>query len=163
MNTRQIRRERFAQLMSTGMSAAEAFRKAGFHPPKNESSARVASWKMAQIMAPRIQELIGASPELISKDTKQVLEDSIEAFRRDVPWCREKLHEMINDRECADYVRLTAIRACLARGLDLPIQYVEQNLNVRYQISDQPMSEEEWGNEVGAITYGPGTEPKTEH
>ena len=161
MNSRQIRREKFAQYMATGMSAADAFIRAGFHPPKNETSARVASWRMAQIMAPRIQELIGASPELIkSKDTKQILEDSIDAFRRDVPWCREKLHEMINDRECADYVRLTAIRECLTRGLGLPIQYVEQNLNVRYQISDQPMTEEEWGKVVGAVTYSAGT---TEH
>jgi hypothetical protein len=106
---------------------------------------------MTKIMAPRIQELIGASPEAIkSEDTKRILADAIEGFRRDVPWCREKLHELIESAETADYIKLGAIKECLVRGLGLPIQYVEQNVNVRYQISDQPMTEDEWAEYVGA-------------
>jgi hypothetical protein len=153
MNTR---REKFCQYLVTGMTKEEAFVKAGYRA-KTGNSRRVRACELAQIMAPRIQELIGASPEALKADTRKILEDSIDAFRRDVPRCR---WELIDDDKTADYVRLNAIKECLARGLGLPIQYVEQNVNVRYQVSDTPMTDEEWAREFGAETIDAVPEPR---
>jgi hypothetical protein len=45
---------------------------------------------------------------------------------------------LIDDNECPHSVRLGAIRECLNRALGLPVQYVQENINVRYQPPDSP-------------------------
>jgi hypothetical protein len=160
MSTKSIRRELFAQFMAAGMDAAQAFARAGFRKPKNEVAARAAYYNLNKTCAPRIAELIGAN--VASEDTKQIMAATVENFRRDLPWCREKLHQLIESDKTADYIKLGAIRECLTRALGLPIQYVEQNLSVRYQISDQPMTEDQWAKEVGCTVINQGP-TKTEH
>jgi hypothetical protein len=138
--TPQIRYERFAQAIAAGLKPGDAYKEAGFEA-KNPDSARASGSRLKKQMQWRIAEILGR----ISNDGMiRTVAQSVEEFQKDIPWCRQKLHDLINDGDCPHSVRLGAIKECLNRGLGLPIQYVEQNLNVRYQISDRELTEEEW-------------------
>ena len=160
MNQREIRRERFAQFMSSGLSAVESYKKAGYRGGKNDAEISSLASILSKKVDRRVRELIGANPEAIKPKTQVILEKAIDQFRRDVPWCREQLHKLINDGDCPHNVKLGAIKECLTRGLGLPIQYVEENVNIRYQISDRELTDEEWARKYNANAFGPGT---TEH
>jgi hypothetical protein len=143
---RRTKEEKFAQLLAGGMKPADAFLQAGF-TARNADTVRAAASRLKKAMEGRVRAIIGvgilpqmAEPIAIST----AVQETLAKFREDVGWCREKLHELIEDKDCPHHTRLGAIKECLNRALGLPPQYVEQNLNVRYQISDREMTEEEW-------------------
>jgi hypothetical protein len=143
---RDTRHEKFAQLIAAGLKPSDAYVKAGF-TASNDNVLRASASRLRRRMEPRVAEIIGAGliPSLIrSTETAHLVQQTIEQFQKDVPWCRDKLHQLIEDEKCPHNVRLGAIKECLNRGLGLPVQYIEQNMNVRYQISDRELTEEEW-------------------
>jgi hypothetical protein len=148
------RHERFAQLVAAGKKPGEAFVLAGF-AASNPNVLRAKASRLHRRMKRRISEIVGtplmpeflktAIPELAkTAAVANIVRQTIEEFQRDLPYCRQKLHDLIEDKACPHAVRLGAIKECLNRGLGLPVQCIEQNLNVRYQISDRELTEDEW-------------------
>jgi hypothetical protein len=143
---RDTRHEKFAQLIAAGLKPGDAYTKAGF-TASSPAVLRASASRLRRRMEPRVAEIIGAGliPSLIrSTEVANLVQQTIAEFQRDVPWCREKLHQLIEDKECPHNVRLGAIKECLNRGLGLPVQHVDQNVNVRYQLSDRELTEDEW-------------------
>jgi hypothetical protein len=164
------RHEKFAQLIAGGVKPLIAYKNAGFHC-KNDDVGRASASRIKRRMQWRIAQIAGIMPVAPDPETSPessrinlIVQETIKLFQKDVPWCREKLHELINDKEIAPAVRLSAIKECLNRGMGLPVQYVEQNLNVRYQISDRELTEEEWfARYAKPVEALPGPTEPTEH
>jgi hypothetical protein len=165
-----VRHEKFAQLIAGGVKPGPAYKQAGFSG-KNDDVNRANASRMKKRMQWRVAQICGVVPVTPDPETSPessrinlIVQETIKLFQQDVPWCREKLHEMINDKEIAAGVRLNAIKECLNRGMGLPVQYVEQNLNVRYQISDRELTEEEWfARYAKPVEALPGPTEPTEH
>jgi hypothetical protein len=143
---RAAMQEKFAQLIVAGSRPHDAYRKAGY-TARNDNVAHVSATKLLQRVGPRISEIIGVG------NARTVAEKTLKEFQQDVPWARAELHKLVDDPNCPHSVKLGAIKECLNRGLGLPVQYVEQNVNVRYQISDRELTEAEW--EAKYITVEP--------
>jgi hypothetical protein len=163
------RHEKFAQLIAGGARPHIAVTQAGF-ATKNINVARATGSRLRIKMRWRIDQILGIAPIPVGdKGTQksaitEFVQETIKLFQQDVPWCREKLHELINDKEVSAAVRLNAIKECLNRGMGMPIQYVEQNMNVRYQISDRELTEEEWfARYAKPVEELPGPTGPTEH
>lgn len=162
------RYEKFAQLLAGGVHYVEAYQQAGFPPAEDFDKTRKLAWRLRRNVYDRVCAIMGIAPPSAmprNDDVLKTVQSTLIEFQKDVPWCREKLHELINDKDCPHATRLNAIRECLNRGLGLPIQHIEQNVNVRYQLSDRELTEDEWfekyAKPVTAIP-GPGN-GSTEH
>jgi len=147
---REILCEKFAQLIVAGVRPTDAYRQAGYKA-SSDDAARASADKLLTKMQSRIAEIMGLA------EVGNRAQQTLNLFQQDAAKCRQKLHELMDDKECPHSVRFNAVKLCLGYALGLPVQYVEQNVNVRYQITDQPMSEAEWAKEFDADIIGPGS------
>lgn len=140
------RHEKFAQLVAGGMKLRDAYVRAGY-TTDNPNSQRTCASRLARMLRKRIDEIIGVGVLPGTEGSREITETTaatIRAFQADLPLLRDKLWEIINNKDESGSTRVGAIRECLNRALGMPAQYTETNLNVRYQISDRELTEEEW-------------------
>jgi len=138
--------DKFCHFVAGGMHPLDAYRAAGF-VAANENTARTCGNRLKRKLLERIHQIMGHDKitELASdvKITGETI-SAIQAFQQDVAWARKKLHEFVNNEDFPPAVRLRALIECLNRGLGLPTQTIESNLNVRYVITDEEMTPDEW-------------------
>jgi len=121
------RHERFAQNKAKGMSATEAYEKAGYKPSR-QHAARLAT--KGDIVA-RVAELQGSTAKQIT--------DVRDAARQHTQAAVETLVSVMEDRKAPPSARVAAANGLLDRGHGKATQYVEANVSVLDSLSFEQM------------------------
>lgn len=131
---RNGRRERFAQLVAEGNAAADAYAEAGFRADR-QNAHRLANTRDVRARITELQERGAMRAEITLADVTANLKRIAEAAEKEggapglsvarAPWMDvAKLNGLVVDKS--------------------------ENVNIHHEISDKPMSEDEWTAEYGA-------------
>lgn len=123
------RHERFAQWLAKGLSATEAYAKAGYAPDSRSSASRLLT---NENVTARLAELQGRAAER----TIVTVEDIARQLDEDRTFARE------NNSASA----MVAATMGKAKVLGLIVEKAE-NVNLNYDVTDQPASEDEWAEQ----------------
>ena len=117
------RHERFAQNKAKGMSATEAYEKAGYKPSR-QHAARLAT--KGDIVA-RVAELQGSTAKQIT--------DVRDAARQHTRAAVETLVSVMEDRKAPHSARVAAANSLLDRGHGKAVQHIEAEISVYDSLS----------------------------
>lgn len=140
------RHELFAQGLAGGLSASEAYKSAGFAGHASSASRLLTNAKIKD----RVAELQERAAKGVSIDRQWVLERLIENANRAMQ-AEARLDESGAAVGEYKYDGSVANRALELIGKELGM-FVErtENLNVHRDITDEPLSEDEWAERSGA-------------
>jgi phage terminase small subunit len=124
------RHERFAQGLAHGLSASEAYLKAGY----SESRAAASRLSTKVNIRSRVAELQQRVVENVSLTKEWVIEQLIDNVKR--------------AKELEDLSPANTALQLLGKELGMFVDRVE-NRNVNYDITDEPLSDAEWEHEYG--------------
>ena len=114
---KNARHERFAQNKAKGMSATEAYEKAGYKPSR-QHAARLAT--KGDIVA-RVAELQGSTAKQIT--------DVRDAARQHTRAAVETLVSVMEDKKAPHSARVAAANSLLDRGYGKAVQHIEAEIN----------------------------------
>ncbi len=140
---RNQRHEIFAQGVASGLSAAEAYVKAGYKPSRKNAS----RLRTKEDVDARIAELSAAITTEVQKRTGLTKEWVLERLEQVVERCMQHEEIIRDNRPTGEYVFNApgANKALELIGKELGM-FVErkETANRHYLIADRPMTEEEW-------------------
>jgi phage terminase small subunit len=127
------RHERFAQGLAHGKSADEAYRAAGF----SENRGNASRLKSNESIQSRVAELQQRVVENVSLTKEWVIEQLIDNVKR--------------AKELEDLSPANTALQLLGKELGMFVERTE-NINVNHDVTDEPLSDEQWERDHAAAT-----------
>lgn len=137
------RHEAFAQALASGKTADEAYRDAGYKANRGNA----ATLKANQSISDRVTELLGMAADRVVVDREWVIAKLVDNVDRAMQAVEIKKADGTGTGEYK-YDGSVANKALELLGKEIGM-FVErsENVNHNYQISDEPLTEEEWSSE----------------
>ena len=140
---RNARHERFAQELAKGTEAGEAYKIAGFKP--NGGNAR--RLKLDEAVKKRVEAILSERARVHEKG----LEKAIERTAVTETWIIEQLVANATQAQALmDFGPSNKALELLGKQLGMFIDRSE-NVNINHDVSDQPLSEDEWAAEHPSV------------